>query len=83
MRCVTHNTIEHFAYCLHFLRPRGTRKIVLRNLHNTRPYNNYVELSNRADLFTKSKSEEKLDRKILLFFQRNSLSWKLRDGSKR
>ena len=74
MRCVTHNTIEHFAYCLHFLRPRGTRKIVLRNSHNTRPYHNYVQLSNKADLFTKSKSEEKLGRKVLLLSQRNSLS---------
>ena len=52
--------IEHFA--------RGTRKIVLRNSQNTHPSHNYVELSYEADLFTKSKSEEKLDRKFSLLF---------------
>ena len=40
---------------------------MLRNSWNTHLYHNYVELSNEADLFTKSKSEEKLDRKISLF----------------
>ena len=41
---------------------------MLRNSQNTHPYHNYVELSNEADLFIKSKSEEKLDRKFSLFF---------------